>query len=92
MIGHGSGAEGRIDTGVEATCSRSCARGMCVASPSNILLVMSAIVSVTAEKAGGDSVHPMGKTVGTATNFGSVGRLGNGTANFYAPVGVRGIR
>ena len=42
-----------------------------------------------AENAGGDSVHPMGRTVGMATKGSSDGRLGNGTANDKAPVGVR---
>ena len=54
-------------------------------------LMRSATVSVAAEKAGGDSVQPIGSLVGIATRGGSPGRLGKGTANFRAPEGVRGI-
>jgi hypothetical protein len=42
---------------------------------------MSAMVSVTAQKAGGDWVHPMGKAKGSAINSGSLGMEGMTTAN-----------
>jgi hypothetical protein len=57
---------------------------------SNCSLMMSAIVSVAAEKAGGDSVQPIGRRVGTATRGGSDGRLGKGTASSSALLGVSG--
>ena len=52
-------------------------------------LIRSATVSVTAEKAGGDSVQPIGSLVGMETSGGSPGRLGNGVARLRAPLAVR---
>ena len=56
---------------------------------SNSALIISATVSVAAEKAGGDSVQPMGRWVGIAMTGGSFAAWGKGTANFNAPLGVR---
>ena len=49
---------------------------------------MPAMVSVVAEKAGGDSLHPIRIWVGMATSFGLLGFLGKGTAILGSPLGM----
>eukprot|EP00980_Cylindrotheca_fusiformis_P012537 scaffold3079_cov119-Cylindrotheca_fusiformis.AAC.13 len=64
----GGSATTSVD-GVSASASRRCGparRRLC-----SCWLAMSAIVSVTAQKAGGDSVQPMGKAKGKAISGGS---------------------
>ncbi len=72
---------------MEAWPSKGCAAGIRVVDSSEAL-TRSAMVSVTAENAGGDSVHPMGSLVGIATSFLCNG-VEKGTASLRAPVGVR---
>ena len=47
-------------------------------------------VDKEAEKAGGDSVQPMGNLVGMAMSGGSQSRFGNGTVSLRALDGVSG--
>jgi len=87
-IGNGSGSDGAKGTGVEADSSNGCGGGTLLEDSSSVLMI-SATISVPAEKAGGDSVHPIGKRVGTAMRGGSSAAFGKGVASFIAPLGVR---
>ena len=51
----------------------------------------SAMVSVAAQKAGGNLLHPMGRTKGTPTRGGSPGLVGDSTASHKASSGLRPI-
>jgi len=73
--GNGSGTEGRTGTGVDANPSRGCGGGI-LEEDSNSALARSATVSVAAENAGGDSVHPIGRQVGIAISGGLPGAEG----------------
>jgi len=53
-------------------------------------LAMSAIVLVTAQKIGGELIHPMGKPRGIPTSGGSPGTVGNNTARNGAPSASKG--
>ena len=68
--------------GVMASCSSGCSgqswRGW--------WLARSATVSVTAQKAGGESTHPIGRERGRATSCSSFGYLGKATASLRMPV------
>ena len=75
-------------TCIEAIRSSGCGGGI-VREDSNMLLAMSAMLSVAAENAGGDSVHPIGSRVGIATRGGSSGLDGKGIARLRAPDGER---
>jgi len=51
-------------------------------------LAMSAIVSVMAQKIGGELIHPMGKPRGIPTSGGLPGTVGNNTARKWSTVGI----
>ena len=73
-------------TGVDAEASSGCAGGITECDSRSELTIL-AIVLVTAEKAGGDSVHPMGNGVGIATK--DCPWWSNGTASLRVLVGLR---
>ena len=64
-------------TGVEDMSSRGYEGGIAMEFLGDFLM-RSATMLVMAEKAGGDSVHPIGSRVGMSTSGGSPGKFGNG--------------
>jgi len=64
-MGNWSGAEGSRGTCEEAGPSSGCGGGIALDDSSSAFII-SAKVSVAADKAGGDSVQPIGSQVGTA--------------------------
>ena len=87
-MGNWSGAKGSRGTCEEAGPSRGCGGGI-VLDDSNSAFIILATVSIAAEKAGGDSVQPIGIRVGTTMRGRSFTARGKGTANFNALLGVR---
>ena len=81
VIGLRSILDGKSVGSTVALDSRGCAGDIQVEVSSDSLII-SATVSVTAEKAVGDLVHPIRRTVGMATSCGLPGRFGNGVASF----------
>ena len=86
-MGNWSVVEGRRGAAVLARDSKGCGGGI-TRFFSRATLARSAMVSVPAENAGGDSVQPIGSRVGMLTKGGSPGPLGKGVASMRAPEGV----
>lgn len=84
----GAGCAGTM-MGVSDTASRRCASVQALWMPA---LAKSVMVSVTAQKNGGDSFHPMGKVSGSAIKGGSPGRVGKRTASRGICSGCRPTR
>ena len=88
LIGYGFGLYSFSATFLEASFSKGW--GWFIAlDNSRSTWIKSKMVSVAAEKTGGDSVHPIEIFFGIDANLGSAVRLGNGKANLRAPVGFR---
>ena len=88
-MGKGSGVVASNNVGVEPNSgSKGCGGGMLL-EDSRDLLMRLGIVLVATEKAGGDSIQPIGRRVGIATRGGSLAALGKGTAKLSAPDGMR---